>query len=120
MSLQPSQTIPIILNLIAAVLGAVGQWLYKIGGAQLGLIPLYKHWQLYVGMVLFCVVMVLFVIAFKLGGRLSVVYPVYATTFIWGMLLAVIIDKEPWAWAQIGGVCLIVVGVSIVASLSPS
>lgn len=115
MNQNASQTLPIILNLIAAALGAVGQWLYKIGGKQLGLIPILKNWQLFVGMALFCVVMVLFVYAFKLGGRLSVVYPVYATTFVWGMLIAINFDHEPWAWTQIIGVGLVVSGVSVIA-----
>jgi hypothetical protein len=33
-------------------------------------------------------VMVLFVAAFKRGGELSVLYPIYASTFIWGAILA--------------------------------
>lgn len=115
MNENASQTYPIILNLIAAILGAIGQWLYKIGGKQLGVVPLFKNWQLFVGMILFCIVMVLFVYAFKLGGRLSVVYPVYATTFVWGMLIAIKIDHEPWALAQIFGVALVVAGVSAIA-----
>jgi drug/metabolite transporter (DMT)-like permease len=115
MNTNTSQTLPIILNLIAAVLGAIGQWLYKIGGKQLGLGPILKNWQLFTGMALFCVVMVLFVYAFKLGGRLSVVYPVYATTFVWGMLIAVNLDHEPWAWTQVMGVGLVVLGVSVIA-----
>lgn len=114
-----SQTLPIILNLIAAVLGAIGQWLYKIGGLKLGTIPIYKNWHLFSGMILFCVVMVLFVASFKLGGRLSVVYPIYATTFIWGTGIALYIDKEPWAWGQIAGIALIVLGVSFIAIFSP-
>ncbi len=120
MEIQSTQTLPIVLNLIAAILGAIGQWLYKIGGNQLGLIPLIKNWQLYVGMLIFCVVMVLFVVAFKMGGRLSVVYPVYATTFIWGTLIAIMADKEPWAWPQIAGIGIIVIGVSLVAIFSPN
>lgn len=31
--------------------------------------------------------MVLFVAAFKKGGELSVLYPIYATTFIWAALI---------------------------------
>lgn len=119
MDKSASQLIPILLNLAAAVFGALGQWLYKIGGNRLGNIPLYKNWQLFSGMAIFCGVMVLFVIAFKMGGRLSVTYPVYATTFIWGMLLSILIEKEPWAWGQIAGVFLIMAGVSMIAIFYP-
>lgn len=115
---QP-QTVPILLNLLAAVVGAVGQYLYKLGGLRLGTTPLYKNWPLFTGMVLFCFVMVLFVIAFRLGGRLSVVYPVYATTFIWGTLLAVGVEKEPFHWVQMAGIGAILVGVTLVAAGSP-
>lgn len=115
-STAPSgQLIPILLNLAAAVLGAVGQYLYKLGGARMGSTPLVRNWPLFSGMALFCVVMVLFVIAFRLGGRLSVVYPVYATTFVWGTLLAVWFDHEPWTWMQMGGVAVILLGVTMVA-----
>lgn len=113
------QGIPILLNLLAAILGALGQWLYKMGGLKWNEIPVYKNWYLLSGMILFCLVMVLFVVAFKLGGRLSVVYPVYATTFIWGTILALYIDKEPWAWGQILGIFLVIAGVAMVAILSP-
>jgi len=111
----PSQFIPIVLNLVAAVLGALGQYLYKIGGLKLGVIPLIKNWYLYTGMILFCVVMVLFVWAFRLGGRLGVVYPVYATTFIWGFLIATMLDQEPYSWVQVLGIGFIMVGVSCIA-----
>jgi len=110
-----SQWIPILLNLLAAILGAVGQYLYKLGALRLGTQPIYRNWPLYSGMVLFCVVMVLFVVAFRLGGRLSVVYPVYATTFVWGTLLAVGLDGEPVTRLQIAGVGVIVAGVTLVA-----
>lgn len=113
------QTIPILMNLLAAILGAVGQYLYKKGGQQLSQIPLIKNWPLYVGMVLFCVVMVLFVWSFKLGGKLSVVYPVYATTFVWGTLLAVWLDREPVNVFQWVGVGIILLGVFFVAAGAP-
>ena len=115
-----SQTIPVLLNLLAAVVGAVGQYLYKIGGNRLGQEPFFKNWPLFTGMILFCGVMVLFVWAFKLGGRLSVVYPVYATTFLWGTLLAVWLEKEPYSVMQLAGVGVVVAGVAMVALGAPN
>ena len=117
--MQNSQTLPIIFNLIAAIFGAVGQWLYKMGAGQMKTIPLYKNWPLFVGVISFCVVMGLFVAGFRAGGKLSVTYPVYATTFLWGMLIAVQIEKETWSWIQLVGVSFIVVGVSLIAAFYP-
>jgi multidrug transporter EmrE-like cation transporter len=112
---ERSQTMPIILNLIAAFFGAIGQYLYKQGGKRLGTEPIYQNWPLFVGMVLFCGIMVLFVWAFKMGGRLSVVYPVYATTFIWGTLLAIWGEKEAVSAMQMVGIGIVFVGVSLIA-----
>ena len=110
-----SQLVPILLNLLAAFFGAGGQYLYKLGAARMDSVPLLRNWALFAGVVLFCVVMGCFVWAFKLGGRLSVVYPVYATTFFWGMLLAVLVDGEPYSGLQIAGVAVIVLGVAMLA-----
>ena len=114
-----SQTYPIILNLIAALIGALGQYAYKLGGLKIGKVPIHQNWQLLAGMFLFCLVMVLFVVAFKNGGKISVTYPMYATTFIWGTLLGVFIDKEVVSPAQVLGIVMVVVGISIVAFFAP-
>lgn len=113
------QFIPAILYVIAAIVGAVGQYAYKVGGNKLGTIPIYLNFPLLAGVILFCVVMVLFVVSFKMGGRLSVVYPIYATTFIWGTLLGVILDKEPVSMAQIACILLVVLGSGGVAFFAP-
>ena len=114
-----SQTYPIILNLLAAVIGALGQYAYKLGGLKLQKVPLWQNWELLLGMALFIGVMFLFVIAFKNGGNISVTYPMYATTFIWGTLLGVFIDKEAVSPIQIGGILLVIIGISLVAFFAP-
>jgi len=116
---QNSQFVPILLNIFAAFVSAFGQYLYKIGSAKLGVEPIYKNYHIFSGIVLFTVVMVLFLTAFKLGGRLSVTYPIYASTFLWGTLIGVYFDKEPWSYGQALGVFLILVGITFVAALSP-
>lgn len=116
---QNSQFIPILLNLLAAFVSAFGQYLYKTGSAKLGVEPIYKNYHIFSGILLFTVVMVLFLAAFKLGGRLSVTYPIYASTFVWGTLMGIYFDKEPWNYGQASGVFLILVGISLVAALSP-
>lgn len=117
--MNSSQTYPIILNLIAAIVGALGQYAYKVGGVKLKQVPIYQNWELLLGMILFCGVMILFVMAFNKGGRISVTYPMYATTFIWGTLLGVLIDKEAFNINQFIGIIFVVIGVSMVAFFSP-
>lgn len=111
-----SQTLPIIINLVAAIIGAFGQYCYKLGSQKLKVTPLIQNWQLFAGVILFSLVMVLFVWSFKIGGKISVTFPAYATTFIWGTLLGVLLDKEPFNLIQGTGIMLVIVGVSLVAS----
>lgn len=114
-----SQTMPIILNIIAAFIGAFGQYYYKVGANRLKIDPWFHNWQIGLGMILFIGVMVLFIASFKMGGRLSVTYPVYASTFIIGTALGVFWDKEPWSAMQLVGVLLVFLGITVVAYFAP-
>lgn len=109
-----SQFIPILWNLFAAVLGALGQWMYKSGSQSLAA-GAGVSWKLLAGVLLFCGVMVCFVMAYKAGGKISVVYPFYATTFIWGAVIAVAIEKEPFQWGAVLGTAVIILGLVIIA-----
>jgi multidrug transporter EmrE-like cation transporter len=104
------QKLPILLNLIAALLGALGQYFYKTGAqkSQMGSIA--------IGVVLFVGVMALFVLAYRFGGKISVVYPFYATTFVWGALIGVFLEKEPWSNWNLAGLALILGGLTLIAS----
>jgi multidrug transporter EmrE-like cation transporter len=104
--------ISIVFFLTAALLGALGQYLYK-SGADLagGTIASYVlSPRLIGGVVCYVAVMVLFVAAFKKGGALTVLYPVYATTFIWAALLALVIYGTPIKTVNIAGMGLLVAG----------
>ncbi len=102
----------ILLFLIAALLGAFGQYLYKTG-AETG--SWVTNYRIYLGIGCYILVMLLFVYAFKIGGELTVLYPVYATTFIWALLIGVFILKEPINLYKIVGVGFIILGVSLIA-----
>jgi multidrug transporter EmrE-like cation transporter len=82
----------VLLFLLAAFLGAVGQFLYKSGTdrATGGVGTFLLNGRILAGVVCYTTVMVLFVAAFKRGGSLSVLYPVYASTFIWGALISML------------------------------
>jgi multidrug transporter EmrE-like cation transporter len=54
--------------------------------------------------------MVLFVAAFKRGGELSVLYPIYASTFIWAALVALWAYGVPIKPVNVLGMILLVAG----------
>jgi EamA-like transporter family. len=113
-----SQTWPIILNLIASLFGAFGQYFYKLGSQRLKEVPLFMNWQIAVGVVSFTAVMVLFVISFKMGGKISTTFPVYASTFLWGTMIGVFVEKESFHNIQWLGVILVVAGITLVSSFA--
>lgn len=114
------QLLPVLLNLIASFAGALGQYFYKRGGIKLKTSSIFTNWEIAAGAFLFTLVMVLFVYSFKLGGRLSVTFPVYASTFIWGALLGIFIEGEPWSYLQGAGILLVIAGVMMIVLFSPA
>ncbi len=109
---MPTPAISIVLFLIASLLGALGQYLYKSGAdSASGSIASYLvNPRLLTGAACYIAVMVLFVAAFKRGGALSVLYPVYATTFIWAALLGLVFYGTQIKPVNVGGMGLLVLG----------
>lgn len=102
----------ILMFIIAALIGAMGQFLYKAGAdrttdsiASYILNPL-----LLGGVVCYVAVMMLFVAAFKRGGAMSVLYPIYASTFIWGAVIAWLAFHEPIRPINVLGMVVLVGG----------
>jgi multidrug transporter EmrE-like cation transporter len=102
----------IVMFVVAALLGAVGQYLYKSGvQAAGGSISNYLlNLRILGGVVCYIAVMVLFVAAFKRGGELTVLYPIYASTFIWAALIALWVYKTPISATNILGMLLLIAG----------
>jgi multidrug transporter EmrE-like cation transporter len=102
----------ILMFLCAALAGAVGQFLYKSGADRAtGSIASYLlNARLIGGVICYVAVMVLFVAAFKKGGSLTVLYPLYATTFVWAALIAWRAFGVPIRPINIAGMILLTVG----------
>jgi len=100
------------MYLLASLLGAVGQFLYKTGAerASGSVLTYVLNIRILGGVVCYIGVMTLFIAALKRGGSLTVLYPIYATTFIWAALIA------RWAYGtmirpvHIGGMVLLLLG----------
>ena len=96
----------------AAFLGALGQFLYKSGAERAGgsIASYLLNPRLLGGVICYIAVMILFVAAFKKGGALTVLYPIYATTFIWAAIIAWLIYGTPIRAVNIGGMFLLIAG----------
>ena len=102
--------ISLLLFLIASVLGAVGQFLYKRGADAAAAGAGYLNANIALGVLSYVAVMALFVAAFKRGGTLTVLYPVYATTFIWAALIQATAFGTPIKLVNVLGMALLIGG----------
>jgi drug/metabolite transporter (DMT)-like permease len=103
--------VSIFLFLIAAIVGAAGQFFYKTGADKITSAPLsYLSPWLLAGVACYVAVMVLFVAAFKKGGALTVLYPIYASTFIWAAIISLCVYGTTIKPANIAGMGLLVAG----------
>jgi hypothetical protein len=104
--------ISIVLFLLAALLGAVGQFLYKSGAERAGgsLMSYLANARLLGGGACYVAVMVLFVAAFKRGGALTTLYPAYASTFVFAAIIAWYAYGTPIKPANVAGMALLAGG----------
>jgi multidrug transporter EmrE-like cation transporter len=109
---QSTPLLSMVLFLTAALIGALGQFLYKSGAQQTSneWSSYLLNWRLLVGVVCYIAVMILFVAAFKRGGSLSVLYPLYASTFIWAALIGLWAYGVPIKPINVAGMILLIAG----------
>jgi uncharacterized membrane protein len=102
----------IVLFIIAAFLGALGQFFYKSGAERTDstFSSYIFNARLFGGVICYIAVMVLFVAAFKRGGALTVLYPIYASTFIFAAVLAWFAYGTPIRAPHFAGFALLIVG----------
>jgi uncharacterized membrane protein len=102
----------IVFFIIASLMGAAGQFLYKSGAARAGndILSYLLNLRLLAGVACYACVMVLYIAAFKRGGALSVLYPIYASTFIFSAIGARQIYGEPIFAVNVLGMVLLVAG----------
>jgi hypothetical protein len=104
--------VSIVCFLVAALLGALGQYLYKEGARSAsGSFASYAlDLRILGGVAAYIAVMTLFVAGFRRGGELAVLYPIYASTFIWGALIALVAYGTPIRPVNVLGMGLLVGG----------
>lgn len=67
----------------------------------------------FIGLACYGIGWLFMIISFK-GGELSVLYPIFAVNYVWVALLAVHVFGDPFNLWKVGGVCAIVLGVSLI------
>ena len=104
--------ISIVFFLVAALLGAIGQYLYKSGAdaATGGVLSYVANPRLLAGVVCYVGVMTLFVAAFKRGGSMAVLYPIYASTFVFAALISSVAFATPIKAVHVAGMGLLFAG----------
>ncbi len=106
----------ISIVLFCALLGALGQLMFKLSSKTISLSPWswLTNWKLLVGLFLYGTATVLFVYALKFGN-LSILYPIIATSYVWVALLARFFLHEPFPLSKWFGIALIVSGVWMIS-----
>lgn len=101
--------------MVAAMLGALGQYLYKSGADAAGssVASYLFNPRLLGGVLCYLLVMILFVAGFKRGGAMTVLYPIYASTFIWGAVIGLIAYGTPIKPVNLAGMLLLVLGIHL-------
>ena len=106
----------IILSLFCALLASMGQTFFKIGSSKItgNIISWITNWQIILGMCLYGLSAILFIVALKYG-KLSILYPMIATSYIWVTFTSNCILKEQINYFNWIGVFLIICGVFMIA-----
>lgn len=109
---EKTPLLSVAMFLGAALLGALGAYLYKSGAqAATGTWTSYLYNpRILGGLACYASVMVLFVAAFRVGGALTVLYPVYASTFIFGAIIAWYAYGTPVKLPNLVGMVLLIIG----------
>ncbi len=103
-----------LLVLVASFIGSFGAVFLKLGSAKLhgGFWKIFNL-QLAIGVALFMGSSFFFVMGIR-HGQLSVLYPMVSLGYIWTLVWARLLFKEPFTRQKFLGLALILLGVSFV------
>jgi multidrug transporter EmrE-like cation transporter len=120
---QTHQRRSFLLVVCCTVIGAAAQVLIKKGAGALGPNPTILHTALamvltptlFAGYSMYGVSTVLLVLALR-HGQLSLLYPVFAMTYVWVTVLSVLVFHESMNPYKIAGIVIIVGGIAVLGS----
>lgn len=109
---------PLVLMLASSFFVSIAQLFYKSGASRLELNigSLLRNWPLAAGVLSYGLALVLMLEAYK-RAPLTLLYPMIAASYIWVVLLAAaIFQDEVISRSTVGGVLLIVLGISLIGA----
>jgi len=111
----------IISMVISCVIGAIASLLLKRGSDKFiikftlkGITDILKNWKLILGVILYIISAVIFIIVLK-SQRLSFIYPLSSLTYIFITILSAWILKEHINRYKIIGISLVILGVVLIS-----
>ncbi|MBN1645149.1 hypothetical protein JW851_03880 [Candidatus Woesearchaeota archaeon] len=102
----------IALVLLCTLLTTTAQIFLKLGANKLPVI--FLNWQLFLGIFLYGMGAFVLIIAFK-GGEVTVIYPIFASSYIWVSLLSAHFFSELLSTLKIAGIFIVIFGITFIA-----
>ena len=96
----------------STLLTSTAQLFYKFGSAKLGfdIVSIITNVELIMGLLLYAVGGTMMILSFR-GGEVSVLYPIFATSYIWVSFLSIYFLSESMSFFRWVGVLVIMLGI---------
>ncbi len=106
----------ILLVLVGSFFGSFGAVFLKLGAEHMkgSIARLLTNYWLATGIAFYLLSSVFYMMGVS-QGQLTVLYPMVSLGYIWAILWARLFFKEPFTTAKVGGLALIIVGVSLIS-----
>ena len=113
--MTPTPLSSIFLVLVSSFIGSFGAVYLKLGAEHMqpGIKGIVSNWRLGLGIALFLLSSVFFVMGVA-QGELTILYPMVSLGYIWTLLWAYIFFKEPFNRSKVIGLILIIGGVAVI------
>lgn len=109
----------ISFTLISAMLAAFAQYLFKRSIKEFhldrkGIISVFENREVLLAIIIYIIALAVYLQALRYG-ELSFVYPIFASVFVFVMIISKYKLKEPVGIARIAGTLLIILGIALTA-----
>ncbi len=107
------------ITLLSAIMVAGAQYFFKknLGAFTMslgGILKVVRNRGVMVGIIIYALALVVYLVALRYG-QLSYVYPVFASSFVFTMIVANYVLREKSDWKRVLGILITILGIAIVA-----